>query len=114
MARISLRQLLDHAAEHSCGVPAFYINNMEQGLAIMEAAKLADAPVIIQASRGARSWCEFDPRKFLKPAMDALCKLCKERFVQFGTAGHASEIRIVPLAEMAKRYKAEASIQSST
>ena len=56
MARISLRQLLDHAAEHSYGVPAFNINNMEQGLAIMEAAKLANAPVIIQASRGARSY----------------------------------------------------------
>jgi fructose-bisphosphate aldolase class II len=56
MARISLRQLLDHAAERGYGVPAFNINNMEQGLAIMEAAKLADAPVIIQASRGARSY----------------------------------------------------------
>jgi fructose-bisphosphate aldolase class II len=56
MARISLRQLLDHAAERSYGVPAFNINNMEQGLAIMEAARLANAPVIIQASRGARSY----------------------------------------------------------
>ena len=56
MARITLRQLLDHAAEHSYGVPAFNINNMEQGLAIMEAAKACDAPVIIQASRGARSY----------------------------------------------------------
>jgi fructose-bisphosphate aldolase, class II len=56
MARISLRQLLDDAAERGYGVPAFNINNMEQGLAIMEAAKLADAPVIIQASRGARSY----------------------------------------------------------
>lgn len=56
MARISLRQLLDHAAEHSYGVPAFNINNMEQGLAIMEAAQLVDAPVILQASRGARSY----------------------------------------------------------
>jgi fructose-bisphosphate aldolase class II len=56
MARISLRQLLDHAAERGYGVPAFNINNMEQGLAIMEAARLADAPVIIQASRGARSY----------------------------------------------------------
>ena len=56
MARITLRQLLDHAAEHSYGVPAFNINNMEQGLAIMEAAKATDAPVIIQASRGARSY----------------------------------------------------------
>ena len=38
MARITLRQLLDHAAEHGYGVPAFNINNMEQALAIMEAA----------------------------------------------------------------------------
>jgi fructose-bisphosphate aldolase, class II len=56
MARITLRQLLDHAAEHGYGVPAFNINNMEQGLAIMEAAKACDAPVIIQASRGAHSY----------------------------------------------------------
>ncbi|WEX90624.1 fructose-bisphosphate aldolase class II [Sinorhizobium garamanticum] len=56
MARITLRQLLDHAAEHTYGVPAFNINNMEQGLAIMEAARACDAPVILQASRGARSY----------------------------------------------------------
>ncbi|MCK5041929.1 MAG: fructose-bisphosphate aldolase class II [Sphingomonadales bacterium] len=56
MALISLRQLLDHAAEHSYGVPAFNINNMEQVLAIMEAANETDSPVIIQASRGARSY----------------------------------------------------------
>jgi len=56
MARITLRQLLDHAAEHDYGLPAFNINNMEQGLAIMEAAEAVDAPVIIQASRGARSY----------------------------------------------------------
>ena len=56
MARITLRQLLDHAAAHQYGVPAFNINNMEQGLAIMEAAAAVDAPVIIQASRGARTY----------------------------------------------------------
>ncbi|MCE3290196.1 class II fructose-bisphosphate aldolase [Caulobacter sp. NIBR1757] len=56
MARITLRQLLDHAAEHDYGLPAFNINNMEQGLAIMEAADAVDAPVIIQASRGARNY----------------------------------------------------------
>src|SRR6202035_3754283 len=56
MARITLRQLLDHAAEHDYGVPAFNINNMEQGLAIMAAAAATDAPVIIQASRGARAY----------------------------------------------------------
>lgn len=56
MALITLRQLLDHAADQAYGVPAFNINNMEQGLAIMEAAKACDAPVILQASRGARSY----------------------------------------------------------
>ena len=56
MARITLRQLLDHAAEQGYGVPAFNINNMEQGLAILEAARAHDAPVIIQASRGARAY----------------------------------------------------------
>ncbi|GAB4266161.1 MAG: fructose-bisphosphate aldolase class II [Pararhodobacter sp.] len=56
MALITLRQLLDHAAENGYGVPAFNINNMEQGLAIMEAAKATDSPVIIQASRGARAY----------------------------------------------------------
>lgn len=56
MARITLRQLLDHAAEYGYGVPAFNINNMEQGLAILNAAVSADAPVILQASRGARSY----------------------------------------------------------
>ena len=56
MALITLRQLLDHAAEKNYGVPAFNINNMEQGLAIMKAADACDAPVILQASRGARSY----------------------------------------------------------
>ncbi|MDX1781732.1 MAG: class II fructose-bisphosphate aldolase [Thalassovita sp.] len=56
MAFITLRQMLDHAAEHGYGVPAFNINNMEQGLAIMQAAAKTDSPVILQASRGARSY----------------------------------------------------------
>jgi len=56
MARISLRQLLDHAAERNYGVPAFNVNNMEQVLAIAGAAAATDSPVILQASRGARSY----------------------------------------------------------
>ena len=51
-----------------------------------------------------RSADEFDPRKFLKPAMDALAKLCRDRFEAFGTAGNASRITPLPLAEMARRY----------
>ena len=56
MARITLRQLLDHAAEEGYGVPAFNLNNMEQGLAIMAAADATNSPVILQASRGARAY----------------------------------------------------------
>jgi fructose-bisphosphate aldolase class II len=53
---ISMRQMLDHAAEYGYGVPAFNINNMEQLIAIMQAAEKTDSPVILQASRGARSY----------------------------------------------------------
>jgi fructose-bisphosphate aldolase class II len=56
MAFVTLRQLLDHAAEQGYGVPAFNINNMEQLRAIMEAAAKTASPVILQASRGARSY----------------------------------------------------------
>ena len=50
MPLVSLRQLLNHAAEHSYGLPAFNVNNMEQVIAIMEAARETDSPVIIQAA----------------------------------------------------------------
>lgn len=56
MALISLRQLLDHAAEHDYGVPAFNVNNLEQMRAIMLAAEQTDSPVIVQASAGARKY----------------------------------------------------------
>ena len=48
---------------------------------------------------------EFDPRKFLVPAMDALKKLCLDRYEQFGCAGQASKIRPLPLDRMAARYQ---------
>jgi fructose-bisphosphate aldolase class II len=56
MALVSLRQVLDHAAEHDYGVPAFNVNNLEQVQAIMEAAQETDSPVILQASAGARKY----------------------------------------------------------
>lgn len=56
MALISLRQLLDHAAEHGYGVPAFNVNNLEQIRAILEAAESTNSPVILQASAGARKY----------------------------------------------------------
>ena len=56
MPLVSMRQLLDHAAENGYGLPAFNVNNMEQVWAIMEAAAELDAPVIMQASAGARKY----------------------------------------------------------
>ncbi|MEQ8752919.1 class II fructose-bisphosphate aldolase [Coleofasciculus sp. G1-WW12-02] len=56
MALVPMRLLLDHAAENGYGIPAYNVNNMEQILAIMEAADEADSPVILQASRGARKY----------------------------------------------------------
>ena len=56
MALVSLRELLDHAAVEGYGIPAFNVNNLEQIQAVMEAAKEAGAPVILQASAGARKY----------------------------------------------------------
>jgi fructose-bisphosphate aldolase, class II len=56
MALVSLRQLLDHAAEHQYGLAAFNVNNMEQVHAIMQAADAVNSPVILQASAGARKY----------------------------------------------------------
>lgn len=56
MALVPMRLLLDHAAEEGYGIPAYNVNNMEQILAIMQAAEEADSPVILQASRGARKY----------------------------------------------------------
>jgi fructose-bisphosphate aldolase class II len=58
MPLVPMRLLLDHAAEHNYGLAAFNVNNMEQIQSIMEAAKETDSPVIIQASRGARSYSQ--------------------------------------------------------
>ncbi len=71
MALISLRQLLDHAAEQGYGVPAFNVNNLEQIQAIMEAAQETDSPVILQASAGARKYAgEAYLRKMVEAAIE--------------------------------------------
>ncbi|ACJ01407.1 class II fructose-bisphosphate aldolase [Rhodospirillum centenum] len=72
MALISLRQLLDHAAEHGYGVPAFNINNMEQIHAIMQAADACDSPVILQASAGAR---KYAGEPFLRRMVEAAVEM---------------------------------------
>lgn len=71
MALVSLRQLLDHAAEHSYGLPAFNINNMEQIHSILKAADEVDSPVILQASAGARGYAgEPFLRKMVEAAIE--------------------------------------------
>ena len=71
MALIALRQLLDHAAEHHYGVPAFNVNNLEQIQAIMQAADASNAPVILQASAGARKYAgEPFLRKMVEAAIE--------------------------------------------
>lgn len=68
MALVSLRQLLDHAAENTYGIPAFNVNNLEQVQAIMAAADELNAPVIMQASAGAR---KYAGEPFLRHLIDA-------------------------------------------
>lgn len=71
MALISLRQLLDHAAEHGYGLPAFNVNNLEQIQAIMEAAAATNSPVIMQGSAGARKYAgEPFLRKLIEGAVE--------------------------------------------
>ncbi|HNB66070.1 MAG TPA: ketose-bisphosphate aldolase, partial [Rhodocyclaceae bacterium] len=68
MPLVSMRQLLDHAAENGYGLPAFNVNNLEQVQAIMEAAHETDSPVIMQASAGAR---KYAGEAFLRHLIDA-------------------------------------------
>lgn len=71
MALVPMRLLLDHAAENGYGIPAYNVNNMEQIQSIMQAANEADSPVILQASRGARSYAgEIFLRHLILAAME--------------------------------------------
>jgi len=72
MSLVSLRQLLDHAAEQHYALPAFNVNNLEQIQAIMQAADACDSPVILQASAGARKYAgEAFLRKMVEAAVEA-------------------------------------------
>ena len=72
MALVSMRQLLDHAAENGYGLPAFNVNNLEQVTAIMQAADEVNAPVIMQASAGARKYAgEAFLRHLIEAAVEA-------------------------------------------
>ena len=72
MPLVSMRQLLDHAAEHGYGVPAFNVNNLEQIQAIMQAAQKTSAPVILQASAGAR---KYAGEPFLRKMVEAAAEM---------------------------------------
>jgi len=72
MPLVSMRQLLDHAAEHGYGLPAFNVNNLEQVSAIMAAASETDSPVIMQASAGARKYAgEHFLRHLIEAAIES-------------------------------------------
>src|SRR5215208_5566583 len=72
MPLVSMRQLLDHAAEHGYGLPAFNVNNLEQVQAIMAAAAETDSPVIMQASAGARKYAgEVFLRHLIEAAVES-------------------------------------------
>ena len=72
MPLVSMRQLLDHAAENGYGLPAFNVNNLEQVSAIMQAADEVGAPVIMQASAGARKYAgEAFLRHLISAAVEA-------------------------------------------
>ena len=76
MPLVSMRQLLDHAAERGYGIPAFNVNNLEQVQAIMAAASEADAPVIMQASAGARKYAgEHFLRHLISAAVESYPKV---------------------------------------
>ena len=71
MPLVSMRELLDHAAAHGYGIPAFNVNNLEQVQAIMAAADEVGAPVILQASAGAR---KYAGEPFIKHLIQAACE----------------------------------------
>jgi fructose-bisphosphate aldolase class II len=72
MPMVSMRQLLDHAAENGYGIPAFNVNNLEQVQAVMSAAHEVGAPVILQASAGARKYAgESFIKHLIQAALEA-------------------------------------------
>ena len=71
MALVSMRELLDHAAANGYGIPAFNVNNLEQVQAVMQAADEVGAPVILQASAGAR---KYAGEPFIKHLIQAACE----------------------------------------
>jgi fructose-bisphosphate aldolase, class II len=76
MPLVSMRQLLDHAAENSYGIPAFNVNNLEQVQAVMQAAAETGAPVILQASAGARKYAgEAFIKHLIEAALEAYPKV---------------------------------------
>ena len=90
MALVSMRQLLDHAADNGYGVPAFNVNNLEQVQGIMEAAQEVNAPVIMQASAGARKYAgEAFLKHLIQAAIESYPKLASRRRCAKARSGSA-------------------------
>ena len=87
MPLVSMRELLDHAAEHSYGIPAFNVNNLEQVQAVMAAADEVGAPVILQASAGARKYAgEHFIKYLIQAAAEAYPHLPRVMHQDHGTS----------------------------
>ena len=94
MALITMRQLLDDAAENDYALPAFNVNNLEYVQAVMRAADATDSPVILQASRGARSYAGDGFLRHLGGILAETDVLCDDHFwglVRACIAGHAAD-----------------------
>ena len=100
MALISMRQLLDHAAENDCSVPAFNVNNLEQMRAIMEGADETNSPVIVQASAGAR---KYAGPNFLRHLILASGEFHTYRWLCIKTTVHRPTFASVPCRSVSPR-----------
>jgi fructose-bisphosphate aldolase class II len=107
MALVTLRQLLDHAAEHEYGVP---VEEIQEGIRHGVRKVNIDTDLRMAATGAVRKFLadnpkEFDPRKWLLAGTKAMKELCQARYQAFGAAGQASKIRPLALATMVQRYE---------
>ena len=89
MPLVSMRELLDHAAENGYGIPAFNVNNLEQVQAVMAAADEVGAPVILQASAGAR---KYAGESFIKHLIQAACEALQREGFELVSSRDAATI----------------------
>jgi fructose-bisphosphate aldolase class II len=113
MALISLRQLLDHAAEHDYGVP---VEQIQEGIRHGVRKINIDTDLRLASTGAVRRFLaenpsEFDPRKFLTTTLVAMKEICLHRYQAFGAAGQADSIKVLSLDAMHQAYDSGALTQ---